>query len=229
MTKSIGKLGLIAIGAMALIAVPRASASAELILSDGTNTVTVTSANCGVGCYSFNGAVGSWNINVTTGTTSPGQSPVMDLNSIDHFGGGTTGNTLTIEFSANGYTPPVAGFLMNIGGTVSAGGTVTAALYGGTTNTLGTLAPQIGTTLSFSNPPIAFSGTGGGYLSGLSANPYALTEVATISFAGGRSGQASFDYSVDTVPEPAGVLLLGTAILFSVSAIRRKLGHNKRA
>jgi len=228
MTKSIGKLGLIAIGAIALTAVPRASATAELILSDGTNTVTVTAANCGVGCYSYNGAVGNWNINVTTGTTSPGQSPVMDLNTIDHFAGGT-GNTLTIEFSATGYTPSVAGFLLNIGGTVSAGGTVTAALYGGTTNTLGTLAPQIGSTLSFSNPPIAFSGSGGGYLASMSASPYALTEVATITFAGGRAGQASFDYSVDTMPEPAGVLLLGTAILFSVSAIRRKLGHGKRA
>jgi hypothetical protein len=225
------KLGMFfAVGAMAFVATPRASANAELILSDGiaADTVTVTSANCGAGCYLFNGTVGSWNINVTTGTTNPGQSPEIDLNSINHHNAGTA-STLTIEFSANGYTPAVPGFQLNVGGTVSANGTVTSSLYGGTTNTLGDLSNQIGTTLSFSNPPISFSGSESAYLASLSSNPYALTEVATISF-GASAGQASFDYSVDAIPEPAGVLLLGSVMLLTVSVIRRRVGvGSKRA
>jgi hypothetical protein len=174
----------------------------------------------------FNGSLGDWNINVTTGTSTPGQAPQMDLNSIDHHNLSATASTLTIEWSDNAFTPATSGFQLNVGGTVGAHGTVTAALYGGTSDTEFDLSHQIGTTLSFTNPPISFSGTETAYLSGLSVSPYALTEVATISF-GRAAGQASFDYSVDTVPEPAAVLLLGTVMLLTVSVVRRKTGLSR--
>lgn len=221
----------LAIGAIAFVAVPLASANAELILSDGLgHTATVVAASCGGTCTAatFNGALGAWNINVTTGTADPGAAPIMDLNSIDHHNAGAA-STLTIEWSNTTFVPVGTvpqGFAMNIGGTVGAFGTVTASLYGGLSDTLFDTSNQIGTTLSFTNPPIGFSGTEDAYLSSLSPNPFSLTEVATITF-GAHAGQASFDYSVDQIPEPAGILLLGTAMLFTVSFIRRKRAAGK--
>jgi hypothetical protein len=221
------KLGtLFAIGALAFIATPSASANAELILSDGNgHTATIAASGCGAGCElaSFNGTLGDWNINVTTGTGAPGQSPLMDLNSINHHNASGTATTLTMEWSFDGFTPAVPGFQLNIGGTVGANGTVTASLFGGTSNTLFDLSNQIGTTMSFTNPPISFSGVQNAFMTGLTTNPYALTEVATISF-GTSAGQASFDYSVDAIPEPAGVLLLGSVMLLTVSLVRRRVG-----
>jgi hypothetical protein len=225
----------LAIGAMAFVAVPRASATAELFLSDGAgHTATVVASSCGGSCATatFNGGLGDWNINVTTGTANPGEEPIMDLNSIDHHNSSGVATTLTIAWTNDTFVPVGSfpqGFQLNDGGTVSAGGTVTATLYGGLGDSLFDTSNKIGTTLSFSNPPIAFSGTENAYLSSLSPNPFSLTEVATITF-GKAAGQASFDYSVDSIPEPAGVLLLGTVMLFTVSFIRRKrVAGSKRA
>jgi hypothetical protein len=230
--KSFSNLGvLLAVGVTAFVATPRAFATAELILSDGNgHTATVVASSCGGTCEvaSFNGSLGDWNINVTTGTSTPGESPQMDLNSIDHHSLSATASTLTIKWSDNAFTPATAGFQMNIGGTVGAHGTVTAALYGGNSDTEFDLSHQIGTTMSFSNPPTSFSGSENAYLSGLSANPYALTEVATISF-GRAAGQASFDFSVDTIPEPSSVFLLGTVMLLSIGVICRKVAAGKRS
>jgi hypothetical protein len=226
---------LLPIGAFLVVATPQAFATVdgELILSDGiaADTVTVTASNCGAtGCVAtYDGAIGNWNINVTTGTSAPGQSPEMDLNSIDHRNANKLGETLTITWSADDFTPiPTGGtgFALNVGGTVGANGTVTESLFGATSNNLLDESQQIGSTLSFSNPPIAFSGGETAYPSTAVSNPYSLSEVTTITF-GGNAGQASFDSSVDAVPEPAGVLLLGSAMLFVVGAVRRKVG--KRA
>jgi hypothetical protein len=209
----------------AFLAPPRARATAELTLSDGAgHTATVVAASCGTGCEaaSFNGVLGSWNINVTTGTSTPGQSPEIDLNSINHHNASSTPSTLTIEWSDDSYTPAASGFQLNVGGTVGAHGTVTAALFGGTTDTEFDLSNQIGTTLTFTSPPVAFSGSESAYLTGLSASPYALTEVVTISF-GKFAGQASLDFSVDAIPEPSAVVLMGTLLLLSGTAIRRRV------
>jgi len=214
---------LLALGALMVVSAPRAFANAELILSDGIAADTQTvSATCTVaGCVaSYNGAVGNWNINVTTGTSAPGQSPELDLNSIDHFNGGSTGQVLTLTWSATGFTPLSPGYELNAGGTIGAHGTITAGLYGANSNTLLDQSQQVGSTLSFSNPPIAFSGSQIDYPP-VTVNPYSLTEIATITF-GSSAGQASFDYSVDSVPEPAGVLLFGTLALFTVISLRRK-------
>lgn len=222
---SFSKLRLLLLTAgIAVVTTPRASATAELFLSDGNgHTASVTAISCGGSCETatFNGALGDWNINITTGTASPTESPIIDLNSIDHHNASRVPSTLTMAWSDNGFTPAVSGFQLNVGGTVGAHGTVTAALYGGTSNTMFDLSNQIGTTMTFTNPPISFSGMQNAYLSALSASPYALTEVATITF-GTFAGQASFDYSVDTIPEPAGILLLGSALLVTATVVRRR-------
>jgi hypothetical protein len=108
-----------------------------------------------------------------------------------------------------------------IGGTVGANGTVTAALFGATTDTKFDTTNQIGSTLTFNGgvSGIAFSTDEVG--NAATVYPYALTEQATITF-GKKAGQASFNYSVDAIPEPTGVVLLGGVLLATVSAIRRK-------
>jgi len=221
---------LFALAAAAFVAAPRASATAELILSDGiaADTQTVAGTCTAAGCVaSFNGAVGSWNINVTTGTSDlTGNQPIMDLNSIDHHNASSSPSTLTLTWTATDFAPAQNGWALNIGGTIGSNGTLTASLYGGTSNNQLDESQQLGSTLSFSNPPIAFSGGENAFLNGLSVSPYSLTEVATITF-GKSAGQASFDYSVDAIPEPAGVLLLGSAILFTVSMVRRKTGQKR--
>ena len=213
------------IGLTGFWTIPSAFATAELKLSDGNgHTADVVASSCGVGCStaSFMGALGDWNINNPTGTAQQGGSPLIDLNSIDHHNASNGPTTLTIEWSVDGLTPSVPGFQLNIGGTVGKGGTVTAALYGGTSDTRFDLSNQIGSTLTFGGPSISFSGSESAYVPGGTNSPYALTEVATITF-GSNAGQASFDYSVDIVPEPTAILLLGTVILGSVLAYRRKL------
>jgi hypothetical protein len=218
---------LLAVGATASLIAPHASATAELTLNDGQgHTASVVASSCGGTCVTatFNGALGDWNINVTTGTAAPGQTPMIDLNSIDSHNASGTASTLTIEWSNDTFSPATPGFQLNVGGVVGTGGTVTATLYGGTSDTLFDLSNKIGTTLSFSNPPAAFSGSENAFLKTLSVSPYALTEVATITF-GRAYGLASFDFTADAIPEPASVLLLGGVILLAVSFIRWKTAN----
>jgi hypothetical protein len=199
----------------------RAYATAELKLDDGNgNTLDILdgSANdsCATAnCVTYNGALGSWNINVTTGTSKDAATPALiDLNSVNHHSAGTS-STLTITFSDDGFTPGWPGFVFEVGGTVTAGGTVTFAAYDGV-NKFDT-TKQIGSTLSFNTSPYAGTTAGGGP----SSNPYSLTEVATITF-GSAAGTASFDAGINAVPEPASVALLGGVVLFAMNSFRRK-------
>src|SRR4051795_10224471 len=104
-------------GALAglLVFVPTASATLSLTLSSGATTFVVADGsaldfNPAVGQITFIGAVGTWNLNVTTGTL--GTSPqVIDLNSVDTVtGNGTGANSLTLKFTTTNLTGPTLGF-----------------------------------------------------------------------------------------------------------------------
>ena len=165
-------MALAAVLALALF-VPAANATIQLRLNDGNgNTLDILDESadddCGgiINCVAYIGPLGSWTLNVTTGTSKDALSAplLIDLLSVNTHAAGVN-STLTIALSDNGFTPASNGFNFGIGGTLGPGGTLTAAAYGGSTNTKFDTSSQFGSTLTFtapSGPVLAFSnGTGG--------------------------------------------------------------------
>jgi hypothetical protein len=209
----------------------------ELELTDGTNTALINSAgtlvitgsvsgtasaNLALGVFSFNGSVGNYTVNVTTGEGSP-LLPTgnLDLNSVDTAPGAS--GPLQIWWSENGITTTFTGWGMSWGGTLSSGtgSNVSDTAYESntnaffaTTNTIGVIGPQgpgvVGGTLSAAVP-------------GVTA-PYSLSELVTINGVGSTnySGDASL---TPGVPEPASVFLFGGVVLAIGTTLRRRLMH----
>jgi hypothetical protein len=187
----------------------------QLTLSSGATTITLNDG--GTGFVSYAGAVNTWSLSFTAGVV--GTNPQLHLNSLN-----TGSGTLTVTLSANGYTSPfLASFNANIGGALANGHTLTNSAFANAGSTLAPPTPgtgQIGSTLSFSNPPAsAFSGsTSGG---SIAANtPYTLTQVVVLS--GSTIGSTSFDANIFAVPEPATVVLLGGVMVATFSSLRRR-------
>ena len=212
---------------LALSLAPSAYATAELQLSNGTASVDILDGDpgdtCGVAdCVTYNGPVGAWTVNVTTGQSKDLSAPVLlDLQSLDTHSS-SDGSTLTILFSDNGFTPAFPNFTFDVGGKLSTLGTITFSLFGGGSNTKFDTAPsnQIGSTLTFHTTG-TFTGSTQG-LSGGSADPYSLTERITLTFGNAQGKATQLAADVTAVPEPISILLMGTVLLLVVGAIRRK-------
>jgi hypothetical protein len=207
---------------MILVSMGVANATVELQLTSGATVITVTDglagdANPAANVVTFIGAVGSWNLNITTGFgegTFPGA--IMDLGSANTSLGGAG---LDINLSQNNlmtdYTGGVSG---RIDGNGTGGfGTATYSAYFNGNNALhditGTL---IGTTGPLVSPTNAnFSGPGPG-----AVTPYSLTMVIQLTSptAGGWSGDAN----LTPVPEPASFAMLGSVLLLACAALKRK-------
>ena len=217
-------LGHLAFGAIGL----------ELELTDGTNTALINSsgtlvltgaasgsATVGSGVYTFNGSVGNYNVNVSTGEGSP-LLPMgnLDLNSVDTASGPSSG-PLKIWWSENGLTTIFNGWTMQWGGTLSggAGSNVSYTAYEdngngffATTKTIGMIGPQgpgvVGGTLAAAVPGVT--------------SPYSLSELITLNGVGSTnySGNASL---TPGVPEPASVFLFGGVVLAVATTLRRKV------
>jgi hypothetical protein len=219
--------------AVVLVFSPTASATLQLTLSSGGTTLTLndctlgsaaacilggfTDVNGAAGQITYIGSVGNWSLNVSTGTV--GTNPLIDLNSVNTLGGtsGTGANALTVMFSGTNFTG-AGPFTSSVGGTLAAGHSLTYQGYVNANNTLNGTTTPIGSLLSFSNPPANFSGSvSGGSATGL----FSLTQVVVLS--GTASGTSSFDASIDAVPEPVSVSLLGGVLLLTATALRRKL------
>jgi hypothetical protein len=211
-------------GAVVLACAPRANATVQITLTDGTSSVTLADGASGdlcaaANCISFNGAFGNYLINVSTGFSSGGAfNPFLDVHSLHIATAGNAG-PLTISTSANGYTTAVPQFSFQVGGTNSLNGPFSFAGYGGNSNTLFDTSQQLGSTLAFAagTSPFAASTTAA---FGSSANPYSLTIVANVT--GVTAGAISFDAAIDAVPEPATMALLGAVLLITASGLRRK-------
>ena len=207
------------------LAAEQAGAAPIMTLSDGTTTVTVTDSGAGdinsLACaITFNGTVGNFTLNVTTGVSKPVLGsptwPNMDLNDISVSSKG--GGTLTITFSDSGFTgfDGSAKLFSDVGGVTE--GTARFQVWVDSDNTLLAKTTQIADLGSFGG---AFSGTtSGAFTTG--AGPYAITQFAILTHAGGRKS-SSFNLHTKPVPEPAtfGFLGIGLAGLGFIARRRR--------
>lgn len=211
------------VGLMALFAgtVGIAQAIPTLFLDDGAgHHVTVADgaandASSDPGVVTFNGALGVWTINVSTGI-SDSPVPFIDLNSIDR---SKSAGTLTIWFSDTGFNK-AGGAQTQIGGTTT--GSVTFASWWDPQNRLfaGLLAPGIPLTPSTTYSTRSFSGDA--FAPGSVDGVYSLTEMLKIKHRG--SATSSFDALITVPDSGTSVALLGTAILgvFGLASARRR-------
>jgi hypothetical protein len=201
-------LSILAVMCWAMVAFPPgAQATVTLFLNDNVgDTVTIADGSAGdanpaSGAVTFIGALGVWNINVSTGV-SGSPVPSLDLNSIDV---STAAGHLTIMLSDTEFTTvsPTTVF-EQIGGTTA--GTVNFSGYSSSSNGLFAETTLINTFTGLG--PAGFSGNFQDTFN--TASPFSLTEVIDVWHTG--AGTTSFDALVAT-PVPPTALLLGTGLL----------------
>lgn len=212
-----------------------ASADVELKLTDGTNSVTITSsgvvtivgsastlsvgANPTTGVITWTGTVGNYSLSTSTGQGSNTQ-PAATLDLLSGATSGTGGSgPLTFEWSETNVAPSFPGWQMHIGGTLLAGtgSTTSYSAYESNSNTFFATTNLINTLGPFGVG--AFSGTTSGAVAGVTT-PYSLTQVIQLNGNGFTSYSANA--ALTPMPEPVAAILFGTVIVFSVSRLRRR-------
>jgi hypothetical protein len=196
-----------------------------LQLSDGMTTVTITDGLLGDlnsvgGAVTFGGSVGNFIVNVSTGITYPvlGAStlPYLDLASVNV--SSPAGGTLTIRFTQTDFSNPSGNpFLIGsaIGGVTD--GTVLYRSYFDASNTAFGTASLLGNLGPFSG---AFAGSSSDTVT--APGLYSLTQVVTITHAGGTPQSSSFNATL-RVPEPGTAMLLGASLLgIGISTLRTR-------
>jgi VPDSG-CTERM motif len=183
------------------------SAIPTLTLSDNLgDSVTIVDggsndANSSAGAVTFIGALGVWNLNVTTGLSS-NDPATLDLNSVDN---ATAAGVLTLTFSDTGFTT-LGNAATSIGGTTGLTNTVDFSTWSGATSL---------TTGSFGGTSFSGDAASNAQLWGT----YGLTEVVTITSTG--KGTTSFDAALSVPDSGMTALLLGLGILVIAGVARR--------
>ena len=212
------KLACLALAVVAFVTSPLVAKADTITLEliSGATNITITDngvgdSNPAIGQITYIGAVGGWNLNVTTGSGTAVLKPgSIDVNSVDETSGSTP---LKIIFTDSSLTTPVGNqdYTMAVGGTLGSGEGITyQAFYNATLlNTLG----------AFTSGP-GFSGATGGTNDFVS--PYSLQEQITLTASGVSSSQSSFDASF-AIPEPASLSLLGLGFVVAAGGLRKRL------
>jgi hypothetical protein len=193
--------------AIALLTSLAARATPTLQIQSGSSVVTITDggmfdANSTAGEVTFIGTVGSWKINVTTGTTAPVQGsaavPYLDLSSSDTSSSSSGAPAdLILRFSDVGFGPsPNSSFahlIANLRGATA--GSIGFSLFAdagnslfGTSTSLLSIGPVSGTFNNFANTD-AYNGT-----------DYSMTMVVDVSHPGGSGLTSSFDANMQAIP-----------------------------
>jgi hypothetical protein len=180
------------------------------------------------GAITFIGAVGDWDMNVTSGFGPPYEttSPLLDVSTFDATSS-TGAGALTILLSVTGLigpTDPLGEILASdaIGGTNSVGSTnITTQTWLSSSDMAFCDSTSCGSLLNQATYSGAtFGGTN--YASGSTgAGPYSLTVVVTVD-SGGAADTTSFDNSV-SVPEPSSIsLVLSSLAALALIAFRSR-------
>ncbi|MEZ6097081.1 MAG: PEP-CTERM sorting domain-containing protein [Pirellulaceae bacterium] len=164
--------------------------------SGGSFNSTVTDSLAGAGIVGYNGAVGSFFVNVTTGISKPLIGPYsIDLNNVSVSG---SAGTLAIQLIDTNFIAPTSGTYTALS---EFGGTTNGFISSATGGVLDSNAEVGFAADTFQGPfgPGAFSGTDTADVS-LSGS-FSMNTVVTITHTG--AGQiTSFDHKFSMVPEP---------------------------
>jgi hypothetical protein len=191
-------------------------ASLILSLSDGTTTSTVSSTS---GIAFFNGVIGAFDANVTTGVSKPlvgsAFQPVLDLGSLNVTAPGS-GGTLTIELTDTDFigSGGIAQFLNTVGGTFSKGSGIFSTYLDCGNAPFGQSTSLTSQTVS-GNPA---TGTASTYATTCNGH-YSLTQVTVLTLPGAAIYSGDSDL---IVTEPTTIVLFGVGLIGLGLALRRK-------
>jgi hypothetical protein len=205
----------IVMGLAIVTAVSASANTAYLLVHDDNGNSTVLMSS-GTGTITFNGVIGDWSLNVTTGLANPPfgansvTGPSIDLNSINAYAGtGGKGSHLTILFFADGLGPIVnGGYTHQSGGTITPDTSITDQFHvnKGASTVDGTGGVNLNTQTA-SSSPFALSS---GLLLNIPVN--STLGIEADLFASG-AGLTSFDSNLSPVPDAGMTLaLLGSAL-----------------
>jgi hypothetical protein len=226
-TKNLMTSAALAGALIASATVASANPMLELVSGSSSTLVTATSAQ---GKVTYDGAIGQWSINVTTGENVLGgpSLPDIDVNSIDTAPKGS-------------FTPPLASLTIWYTSGGNFGGGPVLGSIGGTTTTsvtdyqyLGTAAfstdellTKLGTFSAKNSNQTAFSGDTLGN-TGAVQGTYWLSEEIVIGGTDSAKGQStSFDANSQVVPDGATTITLLGSVFAGLGLLRSRFG--KRA
>jgi hypothetical protein len=201
-----------------------AQATPTLFLNDGMGHMGSMMSSSGV--VTFNGAIGNFTINMTTGVTQPASgsatNPMLSLDSMHVTG--TAGGTLTIMFSEIFYGPFNGDFDSHIGGTITPGGSISYSTFADAGNALFGHGIALSNLGLFNTPNYT-----GDAAATLALGSFSLTQVIVVTLD--ANGSASFSASLNGVggrlpvptPDAGSTIGLLGAALIGLAALRRKL------